>query len=155
MRAPLILCVTLALAAAGCGEGGSTAAAPAASTRFFHEGGVALRGQDVVAYFEEGKAVPGSADHSHDWGGVTWRFASEARRAAFAAEPERFAPQFGGYCAWAVAKGYTAETDPAAFDVVNDKLYLNYNLDVQSQWRQGRDERIRAAEANWPKVLGD
>ena len=100
--------------------------------------GAAIEGYDPVAYFEQGRPVEGDGDYSHEWMGATWYFASAANRDLFAADPEKYAPQYGGYCAWAVANGYTAEIDPQAWAVVDDKLYLNYSPDVQTQWQAGR-----------------
>ncbi len=115
--------------------------------------GVAVDGSDVVAYFKEGKPVKGKRSISHEWNGATWRFASEANRDAFAADPEAYAPQYGGYCAYAVSEGYTASTVPEAWKIVDGKLYLNYSLDVQGLWAQDVPGRISRADANWPKVL--
>ncbi|MCB1436054.1 MAG: YHS domain-containing protein [Rhodobiaceae bacterium] len=115
--------------------------------------GTAVGGYDPVAYFTEGKPVAGSAQFTHSWQGVTWRFASAANRDAFKAAPERYAPQYGGYCAWAVSQGYTAKGDPQIWKVVGGKLYLNYSAGVQQQWSQDIPGNIAKANANWPKVL--
>jgi hypothetical protein len=115
--------------------------------------GLAADGYDVVAYFTEGKPVKGSKDFVHEWQGAKWRFASAAHRDQFTAAPENFAPQFGGYCAWAVSQGYTAGIDPTAWKIVNDKLYLNYSAKVQKTWEQDTAGHIRMAEVNWPGVL--
>jgi hypothetical protein len=112
--------------------------------------GVALHGHDAVAYFTENKAVPGSAAFEQVWGGARWRFASAANRDRFAAAPATYAPQYGGYCAWAVSRNYTADIDPQAFAVVNGKLYVNYSTLVQVRWRLSRDANIAAADRNWP-----
>jgi YHS domain-containing protein len=114
--------------------------------------GTAIEGYDPVAYFEEGKPVEGESDHTHEWMGATWYFASAANRDLFAADPEKYAPQYGGYCAWAVANGYTAKIDPQAWAVVDDKLYLNYSLDVQKQWQQDVPGNITKADGNWPGI---
>ena len=89
--------------------------------------GVAIRGYDTVAYFAGNGPVKGSEQFTHQWMGATWRFASSENRDRFAAAPESFAPQFGGYCAWAVSNNYTAPIDPAAWKIVDGKLYLNYD----------------------------
>lgn len=116
--------------------------------------GVAIKGYDPVAYFTDGKAVKGDSDFAFEWHGATWHFASAAHRDTFKATPEKYAPQFGGYCAWAVSQGYTASTDPErAWKVVNGKLYLNYNRDVQAKWETDVPGNIAKAEANWPAVL--
>jgi YHS domain-containing protein len=118
-------------------------------------GGVAIEGTDPVAYFEQGEPVPGSSAFEHEWLGATWRFASAEHRDRFAAEPEKYAPQYGGYCAWAVSQGYTAKIDPAAWKIVEGKLYLNYSKDVQTQWAGDVPGNIAKADANWPKIKAD
>ncbi len=106
-----------------------------------------------MAYFTEGKPVKGSAQHTHQWNGATWRFASATNRDTFAASPEKYAPQYGGYCAYGVADGYTVSTVPEAWSVVEGKLYLNYSRGVQDSWRKDTPGYIRKANANWPKAL--
>ena len=91
-------------------------------------GGVAIEGTDPVAYFKEGQPVEGDSAFQHEWMGATWYFANAENRDLFAAEPEKYAAQYGGYCAWAVSQGYTAKIDPQAWAVVDDRLYLNYSL---------------------------
>lgn len=115
--------------------------------------GTAIDGTDPVAYFTMGKPVKGSSDFAHDWNGATFHFATAENRDAFAANPEKYAPQYGGYCAWAVSQGYTASTDPEAWTIVDGKLYLNYNKSVQSTWEQDIPGNIAAGDGNWPKVL--
>ena len=113
-------------------------AAPAFGQAVYAPGGIAVGGTDVVAYFREGKAVPGAPAHTHEFQGAVWRFSSAENRAAFAAEPERYAPQYGGFCAWAVAQGYRAEIDPEAWRIVGDKLYLNYSRVIRARWAGSR-----------------
>lgn len=115
--------------------------------------GVAINGYDPVAYFTESKPVAGKADITYSWKGTTWRFASAQNRDAFQTNPDKYAPQYGGYCAYAVAKGYTAKTDPQAWRVVDDKLYLNYSKSVQSTWEKDIPGYIKSADRNWPDVL--
>jgi YHS domain-containing protein len=114
---------------------------------------VAVSGYDPVAYFNEGEPVEGSDEYEYEWMDTTWRFASPENLAAFQAEPEKYAPQYGGYCAYAVAQGYLASTDPHAWTIVDDKLYLNYSKDVQKTWEQDIPGYITKAEGNWPAVL--
>ena len=116
-------------------------------------GGVAIDGTDPVAYFTEGRPVKGSRAYSYTWNGATWRFASAHNRDLFAANPERYAPQYGGYCAWAVSQGYTAGIDPSAWKIVDGKLYLNYSKGVQAKWLANTKDLIRQADRNWPKIL--
>jgi YHS domain-containing protein len=115
--------------------------------------GVAIDGADPVAYFDEDRHVEGRSEFEVEWQGATWRFASADRRDRFEAEPEKYAPQFGGYCAWAVSQGYTAPIDPEAFTIVDGKLYLNYDEDIQAKWQTDRAALIAAAQKNWPAVL--
>ena len=126
--------------------------AAAARAGVYSEDGVALGGSDPVAYFTEGKPAAGSSDHSYDYDGVTWHFASAANRDAFAADPGKYAPQYGGFCAWAVSQGYTAKTDPDAWRIVDGKLYLNYNRSVQRRWEGDIPGNIAKADSNWPAL---
>lgn len=112
--------------------------------------GLAIGGYDAVAYFTLHRPTKGVPEIAHSWMGATWRFASAENRDRFVAEPERYAPQFGGYCAWAVSKNYTAPADPLAWKIIDGKLYLNYNLDVQRKWEQDVATRIQAGQQNWP-----
>ncbi len=119
----------------------------------YTSGGAAVGGYDPVAYFKQGKAVKGSSKHATKYKGATYRFASAENLKAFKASPARYAPQFGGYCAWAVSQGYTAHGDPRAWSVVGGKLYLNYNSSVRSKWKRNASSNIKKGRANWPKVL--
>lgn len=115
--------------------------------------GLAVQGYDVVAYVTQQAPVRGQAQFEFRWNGGVWRFSSAANRDAFAKEPARYAPQFGGYCAWAVSRGYTADIDPEAWTIVDGKLYLNYSKRVQRMWEQDVPGNIAKGEANWPGVL--
>lgn len=123
---------------------------PALAGQVFTSWGVAIRGTDPVAYFTEGRPVKGSSEFSAEWNGATWYFASAANRDTFLATPEAYAPQYGGFCAWAVAQGSTASTVPEAWQIVDGKLYLNYSLDVQKQWEGDIPGNIAKADRNWP-----
>ncbi len=127
--------------------------AEAAEPPVYTRSGVAIRGTDPVAYFTEGEPVAGKAEFSHEWNGAEWRFSSAENRDRFIADPEQFAPQFGGYCAWAVASGYTASTVPEAWSIADGKLYLNYSLGVREQWSQDIPGNVAKGDANWPGVL--
>ena len=118
----------------------------------YERNGAAVRGHDPVAYFKEGKAVKGSAEHRAEHKGSVFHFASKANRDAFAGEPDRYAPQYGGYCAFGMSAGYKAAIDPAAFTVREGKLYLNYNRDVQKQWSADVPGHVAKADRNWPAV---
>ncbi|WP_420405576.1 YHS domain-containing (seleno)protein [Nisaea sp.] len=114
---------------------------------------VAVGGYDPVSYFSSDGPVKGSEDHTLVYNGAEWHFATAANRDAFRQDPARYAPQYGGYCAWAVAQGSTAKGDPANWKIVNGKLYLNYNSDIQKRWEQNIPENIQAGDRNWPRVL--
>jgi YHS domain-containing protein len=114
---------------------------------------VAVDGYDPVAYFTAGAPTRGDARFTTTWRGATWRFASAANRDAFVANPARYAPQYGGYCAWAVAQGYTAKGDPRYWRIVGGKLYLNYNAEIQGRWNANINGFIAQGNANWPTVL--
>ena len=113
----------------------------------------AIRGYDPVAYFTVGAPTRGSDEFTADWQGATYYFASADNRDKFKADPEAYAPQYGGYCAYAVSYGSTASTVPEAWKIVDGKLYLNYSKSVQKRWEQDVPGFISKADANWPGVL--
>ena len=117
--------------------------------------GVAIQGYDAVAYHTQQEAVKGSRAFTHAWRGVTWQFASAANRDRFARSPEQFLPEFGGFCAYGVSRGYAVDIDPQAFAVVDGRLYLNYSKRVQTTWNTDRAGYIENARTNWPKVAAD
>lgn len=112
-------------------------------------GDAAVGGYDVVAYFEDGRPVRGSADFEHRWQGATWRFVSAAHLAVFREHPARYAPQYGGFCAYAMASGDRVRIDPTAWSIVGGKLYLNYDAGVQRRWEANRANYIRRADRQW------
>jgi YHS domain-containing protein len=140
---PLILAAALATATPALAQ----------KPEIFTDAGAAIRGYDPVAYFTEAKPVRGEAKHTHQWQGATWRFASRLNRDAFAAAPERYAPQYGGYCAYGVANSYTVSTAPEAWSVRDGKLYLNYSTGVKQKWLEDPAGYIGKADTNWPKAL--
>lgn len=116
--------------------------------------GLAIKGYDAVAYHTEGTPVKGAKEFEFEWKGAKWLFASAENMTLFKADPEKYAPQYGGYCAWAVSRGYIADTDPRnAWRIVEGKLYLNYNSSVQKNWERDIPGNTQKADANWPKVL--
>ena len=121
------------------------------NTTFF--GNVAIEGYDTVAYFAEQRAIKGSSNFETTYMNAKWRFSSAANRDLFVANPEQYAPQYGGYCAYAVSQNYTAGIDPDQFEIVDGKLYLNYNAKIKARWLGQRDEFIIAADKNWPSVI--
>ena len=130
----------------------STSVAPAFAGEYFEAEGVAIHGFDPIAYFAEMKPVKGLSEFQAEYQGSTFYFSSAANRDTFAANPVKFAPQYGGFCAFGMAKGYKAVIDPAAFTVVQDKLYLNYSEAIRSKWQTDIPGYIRKADANWPDV---
>jgi YHS domain-containing protein len=119
---------------------------------YFEKGGAAIDGYDPVAYFKQNKPVKGSTTYTATHQGSTFRFASAANRDAFVAEPEKFAPQYGGFCAYAVAGGYKAKIEPDAFTIVSGRLYLNYDQSIQRRWRRDIPGYIGKGDRNWPEV---
>jgi YHS domain-containing protein len=117
--------------------------------------GQAIRGYDPVAYFEQRKAVKGQDEYQYDWKGAEWYFSSQKNKEEFARSPKRYAPQYGGYCAWAVSQGYTASIDPKAWYIYKGKLYLNYSKEVQQTWSKDIPGNIQKADMNWPKLLAE
>jgi hypothetical protein len=118
----------------------------------YTRGGVAIKGADPVAYFTEGKPVIGQKKFESEWKGARWRFASAQNRDMFVADPEKFAPQYGGYCSYAVSQGYTAKIDTDAWAIVDGNLYLNYSTGVLRLWETDIPGHIASANKNWPSV---
>ncbi|WP_428423053.1 YHS domain-containing (seleno)protein [Methylibium sp.] len=116
--------------------------------------GVAIHGHDPVAYFVESKAVMGKAEYSAIAGAATYWFASEANQQLFKADPAKYEPQYGGYCAYGVAQGYKPDIDPTAFRIVDGKLYLNLSPAVQKRWQADIPGFIDRASQNWTSLKG-
>ena len=121
------------------------------NTGFF--GNTAIKGYDPVAYFTENKAVKGDSDYEYKWMGAKWRFSSQKNLALFKENPEKYAPQYGGYCAYAVSQNDTAGIDPDQFTILNGKLYLNYNKSINDKWTKDRDMYIIEADKYWPELV--
>jgi hypothetical protein len=111
--------------------------------------GVALKGYDVVAFFTQGKPVMGATDYSFQWNGVKWLFYNNADLETFKASPEKYAPQYGGYCAYGTAQGHKAPTQADTWTIVDHKLYFNYNTQVKEMWSKNRSAFIETANKNW------
>lgn len=116
---------------------------------------VALQGYDTVAYFTQGEPTKGSSEFTTTYQGAEFQFASQENLTLFLADPDKYAPQYGGYCAWAVAQGDTAKGDARRWAIVDGKLYLNYNKGIQKKWDKDRAGFITSADSNWPTVLQD
>jgi YHS domain-containing protein len=114
--------------------------------------GVVLHGYDPVSYFSDDGPREGTASISAEWAGVTWHFASEENREDFLADPERYAPAYGGYCSFAVSRGGTADIDPEAYVVHDGTLYVNLSNFFNQRFRLSIDENIRRADENWPNI---
>ena len=112
----------------------------------------AIRGYDPVAYFTAGKPVKGDKTFSLHWKDADWYFSSKENLNSFAKSPEKYAPQYGGYCAYGMSEGHKAPTDPDAWTIIDGKLYLNYSTDVRTKWRENEKERIDKANRNWPQL---
>ena len=121
-------------------------------TQLLAQAAPALQGYDPVAYFTEGAPRRGDAAHAFDWDDQRWHFASAAHRDAFAADPDRYAPQYGANCAWAAAEGHLAPVDPTAWAIVGGKLYLNFDARIQARWERDIPGFITRADANWPRL---
>ncbi len=115
--------------------------------------GQAIEGYDPVAYFTQNQAVKGSPEFTHEWNGTTWLFSSAENRDAFKKSPEKYAPQYGGYCAWGMSEGYKAKIDPVnAWTVRDGKLYLNFNKSIKTNWLPEIENRIKKADESWKKI---
>lgn len=126
----------------------------AKSPETFAVGGMAIHGYDPVAYFLQDDAIKGDGSHRFEWKGAEWRFATAENLELFRADPERWAPQYGGYCAYAMADGNLVEIDPDQFSIRDEKLYLNYSAWVSARWKLRANHYIARADANWPTALG-
>lgn len=113
---------------------------------------VAVKGYDVVAYFTRGEPTEGSPEHALQWQGAEWRFANAEHLALFRENPRRYAPAYGGYCAYGVVKGKALASSPEYWTIEDGRLYLNLNAEVQKLWDEDRQTHIRTADGNWPDL---
>lgn len=113
---------------------------------------LALRGIDPVSYFTEGQPVQGDVEITAKHNGAVYRFSSEENKALFVADPEHYAPQYGGYCAFGLAKGFKFDGDPNVWKIVDDKLYVNLSPKIGELWKADTTNLIADAEVNWPKI---
>lgn len=109
----------------------------------------AINGYDPVAYFTDKKAVPGNEAFSYLWKNVKWNFSSEENKKLFVENATKYAPQFGGYCAFAVSKGFTANSNPNTFEIINGKLYLFDSEEVKADWKANLKDNLQKSETNW------
>jgi YHS domain-containing protein len=117
------------------------------------KGKVAIQGYDPVAYFESNKAMEGKKEFTAEYNGATYQFSSENNKALFLKNPAQYEPQFGGFCAYGISEGHESPIQPEAFTIVDNKLYLNYNLKVKELWTKDQAERIEKAKVNWQKII--
>ena len=118
----------------------------------YSDSSAAINGYDPVAYFTDAKPVKGDQQFSYHWKDANWIFASKEHMDLFAANPEKFAPQYGGWCAFGCSKGKKATTDPNAWTIVDGKLYLNHSLEVKDKWNLDQKNSIEKADMNWPAI---
>ena len=151
---PSLLALAL-LGASAAGELNLAAAYDETSMSMINveDGNVILHGYDPVAYFTMAKPVKGDASLSVEYDGATYHFASAENMKMFQAEPAKFAPAFGGFCAMGVALGKKLDVDPSVFEVVDGKLYLNVNADVKKKWVQDIPGNIKTANDTWPTIM--
>lgn len=137
---------TLAVMAFSAPAGSEAIAADSLETKLQ---GVAIQGYDPVAYFTEGRAVRGKSNYFFTWNDARWLFANAEHRDRFAADPERYAPKFRGYCAYGMSMGKQVAADPQEWTIVDGRLYLNYNRKTRDIWREDQTALIKKAEKNW------
>jgi YHS domain-containing protein len=151
-RAALLLAASAAL----FGSAASAAEPPINTLKNSLFGGrtdTAINGFDTVAYFTVGKPVKGLDSLVHEWMGAKWKFSSASHLELFKANPEKYAPQYGGYCAYGVTQDNLVKVEPDQFTLRDGKLYLNYDADIQAKWLKDPAGYIRAADARFPSLL--
>ena len=153
--AVLIVVLGLFVAIAGSAAAGTDSPVPAVNA----DQGIGLKGYDPVAYFINGAPTKGSEQYSLAWKGVTYRFASAGNLEKFKADPEKYLPQYGGYCAYAMSLDRIADIDPSRWAIVNGKLYLNNGFVAEKLWSLNKNGNIVSADRNWPqypkKAIGE
>ncbi|MEH6309199.1 YHS domain-containing (seleno)protein [Olivibacter sp. CPCC 100613] len=142
----LIIATTLLFLAACSTNTNST------KSEIFAPEGKAIKGYDPVSFFKEKKAVKGTGEFAYQWKDALWLFSSRKNMEDFKANPEHYTPQYGGYCAYGMSNGYKAPTETDTWEVVNDKLYFNYNAKVKEEWLENQQELIQKADMNWPDL---
>lgn len=146
------LSLALTIAVGSLGATGAMAFDETSTASINVDQGVILQGYDAVAYQTESKPVKGDAQYSASYQGATYHFASAANRDAFRADPAKYAPAYGGFCAMGAALGKKLDIDPTQFKVVDGRLYLNVNADVFKKWSENVPGNIQNANANWPTI---
>ncbi|HMH24024.1 MAG TPA: YHS domain-containing (seleno)protein [Puia sp.] len=128
--------------------------AHAQKAEVYSPGGKAIKGYDPVAFFTDSKPVMGADSLSYSWKGATWLFADRSNLQRFKANPEKYAPQYGGYCAYGTSQGHKAPTEVSTWTILNDKLYFNYNEKVKGMWVKDQPGYIQKADKQWPEIKG-
>jgi YHS domain-containing protein len=153
--AVFIVVFVLFAAIAGSAAAGADSPVPAVNA----DQGIGLKGYDPVAYFINGAPTKGSEQYSFAWKGVAYRFASTGNLEKFKADPEKYLPQYGGYCAYAMSLDRIADIDPSRWAIVNGKLYLNNGFVAEKLWSLNKNGNIVSADRNWPqypkKAIGE
>jgi YHS domain-containing protein len=126
----------------------------AQSSEIFSNEKGAINGYDAVAYFKESKSIKGDTQLNYRWKDANWYFSSKENLETFKVNPEKYVPQYGGYCAYGTSEGHKAPTQPDAWTIVDGKLYLNYNKDVKVLWNKNQSELIKKADVNWGELKG-
>jgi YHS domain-containing protein len=129
-----------------------SALAKGQTSPYYCEQGIAISGYDAVAYFMQNSAVKGNVAFSYQWNNAQWLFSSQSHLDLFKKNPEKYAPQYGGWCAYGVSENHKSPTDPKAFTISGDKLYLNYNTKVMQLWRRDTTKHINLANQHWPAL---
>ncbi len=130
----------------------STHFSRASKSEIFIHRGKAIRGYDVVAFFDESKMKPGSCHYTYVWKEALWLFSTSYNRDLFASSPEKYEPQYGGFCAFGVARGYKAQTDLGTWVILEQKLYLSYSKEVKAGWEANLVSLIKQADSQWMRV---
>lgn len=118
----------------------------------FNSSGKAIHGYDVVAFFTDSSAVKGNQEFTYTWQNTNWLFANKEHLDAFKTAPEKYAPQYGGYCAYGTSEGHKAPTEIDTWTIVGHKLYFNYNKKVQGFWLKDQQQLIKKANKIWPEI---
>ena len=129
--------------------------AESAASEFINKdsAGVALKGYDPISYFRENKPAKGRSELEYEWMGARWFFSTATNRDLFISDPTKYAPQYGGFCAYAVSKGHTADINPNIWKIVDGKLYLNKNWLAGKLWQGDIPGNIAKADKNWPEIV--
>ncbi len=148
-RSRFLIFICIALFAAACGTLSFDSAEKLVSKT---ADGLAIRGYDAVAYRTIETATKGNAQYEYAWKGAKWLFANAENRDSFAANPEMYAPEYGGFCAWSMAQKNVMEADPEVWKVVDGKLYLIQNEMVKEVWEKSQPDFIEKSNQNWQKM---